>query len=180
MTIVNQAPGSVRSSRSAVPPDPEWKNEQLMVVAGVEFFVTTDLADRPKMKSILDEEFPDRNIDLVIDDASHFYQETRSSFNSIFPYLKPGGIYIVEDWGWAHWPGDTWQKSQAIPTWRPALSNLLFEICVLSASSSDLVAEVRVNSMSFMVRKGEAEMPREDFDLGGYTLTRDHWFKPSL
>jgi hypothetical protein len=30
------------------------------------------------------------------------------------------------------------------------------------------------------VRKGGAEMPREDFDLGDHTLTRDGWFKPAL
>jgi hypothetical protein len=45
MTIVDEAPGSVRSSRSAMLPDPEWKNEQLTVIADVEFFVTTDLAE---------------------------------------------------------------------------------------------------------------------------------------
>ena len=143
MTIVNQAPGSVRSSRSAVLPGPEWKNEQLMVVAGVEFFVTTDLADRPKMKSILDEEFPDRNIDLVIDDASHVYQETRSSFNSIFPYLKPGGIYIVEDWGVGPLAGRHVAEESSHP-------------CMEAGAQQSFVRDLRVKRLVFgSGRRGE-------------------------
>ena len=45
MTIADKASGSVRSTRSAMLPDPVWKNEQLTVVADVEFFVAIDLAE---------------------------------------------------------------------------------------------------------------------------------------
>jgi len=56
------------------------------------------------------EEFGSDSVDLVIDDASHFLFETRESFRFLFPRLRPGGIYIIADWGWAHWPEDYWQK----------------------------------------------------------------------
>jgi hypothetical protein len=35
--------------------------------------------------------------DIIIDDASHFSSKTIESFRAWWPYLKPGGIYVVED-----------------------------------------------------------------------------------
>jgi len=43
-------------------------------------------------------------LDLVVDDASHTYEETRVSFEFLFPLLSSGGIYVIEDWSWAHHP----------------------------------------------------------------------------
>jgi predicted O-methyltransferase YrrM len=40
-------------------------------------------------------------IDLVIDDASHFYEQTKTSFKTLFPKVRPGGLYIIEDWSWS-------------------------------------------------------------------------------
>jgi hypothetical protein len=46
--------------------------------------------------------------DVVIDDASHIASLTRASFWQIFGHhLRPGGLYVVEDWGtgyWGSWP----------------------------------------------------------------------------
>jgi cephalosporin hydroxylase len=35
--------------------------------------------------------------DVVLDDASHVNDLTISSFELLFPYVKPGGLYIIED-----------------------------------------------------------------------------------
>jgi hypothetical protein len=35
--------------------------------------------------------------DLSIDDASHGYELSLQSFNRLFPLLRPGGIYALED-----------------------------------------------------------------------------------
>lgn len=40
-------------------------------------------------------------LDLVVDDASHFYEQTRTSFKTLFPLIRPGGMYIIEDWSWS-------------------------------------------------------------------------------
>jgi hypothetical protein len=46
--------------------------------------------------------------DIIIDDASHVGELTKIAFWHLFDkYLKPGGIYVIEDWGtgyWGDWP----------------------------------------------------------------------------
>lgn len=42
--------------------------------------------------------------DLVIDDGNHFWKEQILTFNTLFPYVKSGGIYIVEDTTTSYWP----------------------------------------------------------------------------
>jgi len=42
--------------------------------------------------------------DIIIDDCSHMGSLTLNSFNLLFPFLKPGGLYVVEDWGTGYWP----------------------------------------------------------------------------
>lgn len=48
------------------------------------------------------------SFDVIIDDASHVGALTRAGFQHLFSkHLKPGGLYIVEDWGtgyWSDWP----------------------------------------------------------------------------
>jgi len=41
-------------------------------------------------------------LDIIIDDASHRDEETRNCFNCLWQFVKPGGWYIIEDWG-AHY-----------------------------------------------------------------------------
>jgi len=49
--------------------------------------------------------FGEQMLDIVIDDASHMYKYTKSSFEYLFHNrLKPGGWYIIEDWGCGYWP----------------------------------------------------------------------------
>ena len=41
--------------------------------------------------------------DIVVDDASHVGEYTRDSFWHLFRHhLKPGGIYVIDDWGCAY------------------------------------------------------------------------------
>ena len=137
-------------------------------------------ADDARVRSIVEAEFAGAHIDLIVDDASHYYFETRASFNTLFPYLRPGGLYILEDWGWAHWQGDLWQKSKAFDASRPALSNFVFELCMLSASRPDLVESVHVTFNSCVVSRGLGDIPRDSFKIENCYLTRGKWFKPSM
>ncbi len=60
-----------------------------------------DQADAARLREIVAAEF-DGPLDLVIDDGSHRYGPTRASFEVLFPLLRPGGLYLIEDWSWSH------------------------------------------------------------------------------
>jgi hypothetical protein len=46
-------------------------------------------------------------IDVVLDDGSHISRHQRTSFDTLFPLLADGGLYIIEDMHTAYWP--SWQ-----------------------------------------------------------------------
>lgn len=41
--------------------------------------------------------------DIVIDDASHRADPTRESLKFLWNFVKPGGFYVIEDWGTGYW-----------------------------------------------------------------------------
>lgn len=46
-------------------------------------------------------------LDIILDDCSHIGVNTAISYETLFPYLKPGGLYIIEDWATGYmndWP----------------------------------------------------------------------------
>lgn len=49
-------------------------------------------ADTVALERIVADEFQGQPLDLVIDDASHMLEETRVSFNCLFPKLRAGGL----------------------------------------------------------------------------------------
>jgi SAM-dependent methyltransferase len=112
-------------------------------------------ADETSVKKILNEHFRTGSIDLIIDDASHQFEYTRSAFNASFPFLKQGGMYVIEDWGWAHWPG-IWQESQWVD--EPAMTNFIFEIVMAAATSPDIIEEIIINCFYAAIRKGTREI----------------------
>jgi predicted O-methyltransferase YrrM len=65
---------------------------------GIRTYRGLDQADADALREIVRVEFD--SLDLVIDDASHFYEPTRASFDVLFPLLRPGGLYVLEDWDW--------------------------------------------------------------------------------
>ena len=44
------------------------------------------------------------SFDLIIDDGSHIYKHQILTFQTLFPFLKKGGIYVVEDSVTSYWP----------------------------------------------------------------------------
>ena len=42
--------------------------------------------------------------DIIIDDGSHYNSDMKISFDFLFPLLKHGGIYVVEDLHCTYWP----------------------------------------------------------------------------
>jgi hypothetical protein len=43
-------------------------------------------------------------VDVIIDDGSHINKHVIETFKLLFPVLKDGGIYVVEDTQTAYWP----------------------------------------------------------------------------
>jgi len=65
-------------------------------------YYETSQSERAKVSKIIDDNF-NAPLDLVIDDASHLYEHTKKALDVAFPRLKVGGLYIIEDWNWAHY-----------------------------------------------------------------------------
>ena len=97
-------------------------------------------------------------IDLAIDDASHFYDETKATFENIFPLVRPGGFYVIENWAWSHRPN---MQAPAHP-WneRPALTNLLFELTMLAARSP-AIHSIHIDAGLAAIRKGQGALPAD-------------------
>lgn len=58
-----------------------------------------DAADGAFLSAVIDEIQPD----IVIDDGNHHATHQRAAFNTIFPKLKSGSLYVVEDLHAAYW-----------------------------------------------------------------------------
>lgn len=122
----------------------------------------TDQADVEKLRSIISSEFHGP-LDLVIDDASHFYQPTKRSFECLFPLLRVGGLYIIEDWAWEHWkdldsPGHPWAKERG-------LTDLIYELVQATGTSTTLIKSLTTYQGFTVVERGEADIGPEDFKL---------------
>lgn len=50
----------------------------------------------PKLYSQL---YRDGKFDIIIDDGSHILEDQIATYRILFPLLKPGGMYVIEDFG---------------------------------------------------------------------------------
>lgn len=76
--------------------------EQRGLAERLKTYWQTDQGDAARLLEIVAHEFH-APLDLVIDDASHLYALTKASFQTLFPLLRHGGLYIIEDWAWSFW-----------------------------------------------------------------------------
>lgn len=53
--------------------------------------------DYEGLDGLVREHAPD-GCDLIVDDASHIGHLTAATFSLLWPLVKPGGCYVVEDW----------------------------------------------------------------------------------
>jgi SAM-dependent methyltransferase len=69
-------------------------------------------ADLPFLSRVANEVAPD-GFDIIIDDASHFGELTKTAFWHLFDHhLKPNGLYVIEDWGTGYW--DDWPDGKSL------------------------------------------------------------------
>lgn len=142
-------------------------------------------ADAPALSAVLDGEFGDQMIDLVIDDASHQLAETRASFNVVFPRVRPGGLYMIEDWTWGHrdvQPTNDREKATAARSFWPSgppLSVIAFDLIMAFGSQDGLIAGIDIDEATIHVWRGTAPIPAGPFDLassfnpGGVSIVTD-------
>lgn len=102
--------------------------------------------DVSEISSILKSEFCGKPLDLIVDDCSHQYYESKVCFESFFSQLRPGGKYVIEDWGWQHWPGEPWQSKNSPFYGKKSMSNLIVELVMALGSRPDIIARIDIVS----------------------------------
>jgi SAM-dependent methyltransferase len=131
-----------------------------------------DQSDIGLLRQIVSEEFDGGELDLVVDDASHYLDETRNSFNAIFPFVRPGGVYVIEDWPWAHGSVDLPDDTQGFYPEREPLTKLVFELILACASTNAYIEKMEVDRNSVTVWRGEGSIEAEGFDIAQCCLAR--------
>jgi SAM-dependent methyltransferase len=120
-----------------------------------------DQADGGSMRAILDREFGDQPLDVVIDDASHLVEPTESAFNVLFPRLRPGGLYIIEDWAWAHVLfGAHWPEQEPLTTF-------VFEAIATLPQPRGLIEDIHIDRHWAVIRRAErpVDTPGHEYDV---------------
>ena len=124
-----------------------------------------DQADRQAVFAVLHDALGSKpEIDLVLDDASHELDRTRESFNMLFPMIRPGGAYVIEDWGWGHFVFARERRG-------PSLAKLVMECLLTIPYQTELVDRIEVNKYWAVVWRGDAPTP-DDFDLRNHVSPR--------
>ena len=103
-------------------------------------------------------------IDLVVDDASHLYEQTKKTFEMLFPLVSAGGHYVIEDWAWAHLPGR--QHEESVWFSKPAMSNIALELMIMAAAYG-AIESVHVQKELICVKRGRGKLPSDPFDFSG-------------
>jgi predicted O-methyltransferase YrrM len=151
-------------------------------------------ADRDGVAAIMAKELDGRLIDLVIDDASHLLDESRVTFETLFGLVRPGGIYVIEDWNAHHLVAETMIKvdadvnhprhaqmhhalNQALISKPvsddPRLVRLPLELVLARASRRDIIREVTVMDNWVLVRRGDEPIEPGSFRLAD--LAKDYF-----
>lgn len=151
-----------------------------------------DQSDTKRVRELTAEHIgPGRCVDVVFDDASHILAPTRSSFETLFPYIRQGGSYIVEDYSAAQTaaakliPEAVAGSEPAARMFKSIMSTTLLddhqpchllavEAILASMVDQGIIQRVIANKQWLRIVRGpkEIENPGE-FDLRA--LASDHW-----
>lgn len=138
----------------------------------------TSQSDKARLRTIVETEF-DGPLDLVIDDASHLYRQTRASFEALFPLLMPSGLYIIEDWAWGHWseyssPDHPWAGEEP-------LTQLVVELIEAAGTSTQLISSIVVYQGFVILERGPQQLDKAThFNLEDYIIRRPAPRQPGL
>jgi predicted O-methyltransferase YrrM len=109
-------------------------------------------------------------IDLVIDDASHMYALTLAALECLLPLVRPGGAYVIEDWGWGNvfaWPSELWAE-------HPLMSPLIAEAMLTCGYGGDVIRRIEIDRGNAVLWRGATPLPRDgSFRLKDHYAARD-------
>jgi len=91
-----------------------WKNYfPRAIVYGMDIYDKTGI-EEPRIHTVVGSQadsaflanFAEENgpFDIIIDDGSHLNEHVLISFEALFPHVRPGGWYVIEDMQTAYWP----------------------------------------------------------------------------
>jgi len=145
-------------------------------------YFEVDQGDAPRLREIVGREFSGA-LDLVLDDGSHFYALTKRSFETLFPYVRPGGWYVIEDWSWSF--NRSFQMASHPWALETPLARLIGEIVNLAGARIDVIPEIRVAGQMVSIRRGpgqldegfsiERSVPRPPYGRLGIRARRAWW-----
>ena len=123
-----------------------------------------DQGDVVDVKKVLEDDFGKQPIDMVIDDASHRLEPSTISFNILFPRIRPGGIFVIEDWSWEHYA-----EGQAGPDHLAdqvtGFARLALEASLVCAHRPDVIAKVVLMRGIAIIYRGPVELAAEGFSI---------------
>lgn len=151
-----------------------------------------DQGDRDRVRQIVEDALDGEQLDLVIDDASHLYGPTLATFETVFPFMAPGGTYIIEDWKGQDEIAHAVRAILADPrhpdherltamanadgrTAAPAedpCSRLAFELVLARTETTGLIESVTVDDHWIVVERGQAPLS-EPFSIDA--LVTNHY-----
>ncbi|HRW38249.1 MAG: class I SAM-dependent methyltransferase [Acidimicrobiales bacterium] len=136
-------------------------------VAGVRVAYGVDQGDRHTVQALVRETFGDEPIDLVIDDASHQLELSRSTLDALLPFVRSGGSYVIEDWGWGQLRESMWASTLAGTEWPPGepMAALIFDLVMAVAASEGVVDDLVVAPSTVIARRGVAPLDPDGFRL---------------
>lgn len=120
-------------------------------------------ADPAFLRSVIDEiSAPD----IILDDGSHIADHQMVTFQTLFPLLKTGGLYAIEDLHTAYWPGFYKGGYKRSGTAIELAKTLVDDMhawyhtngCKLADKSA--IASVRFYDSIVVIEKGDVPMPQ--------------------
>jgi len=125
-------------------------------------FYGIDQGNSEQLRSIYSEIFKGEPLDLVLDDASHQLVETRKSFETLFPLLRPGGMYVIEDWQWGLKPVTQRERVEnklALKKFPKGQTLALMPMeLVMAAAKNDVIRSLTVSEYYVKIERGEANL----------------------
>lgn len=134
----------------------EGLEENIFPIYGV------DQGDKRRVRKVAAEVFAGEPLDLVLDDASHRLDKTRQSFETLFPLLRPGGVYVIEDWQWGLKPlppevrAENPSKWSFFPTGQ-SLALLSMEL-VMASAKGGVIESISIDRYFVKVVRGPGEL----------------------